>query len=226
MSKTKWLAAFFLPLLLVSFLQSQSLVELAKKEKARRAALKGRTATVITTADVAKVKKRPAVESTTQEKAVEETAEAVQTAEAAQGAEIQGQAQAQEGVTPPTTAEQEQAAEAQAVKPAEAQKPAETPPAEAPALSDKDYRAKQAELAKAVDDKQELIDLLTLKMNSLYQEFYTLDNVKSRELLQAQISDTYDKILKAEVEAKQAVKDLQDFLAQTKKDQTPAIWIK
>jgi len=226
MSKTKWLAAFFLPLLLVSFLQSQSLVELAKKEKARRAALKGRTATVITTADVAKVKKRPAVESTTQEKAVEETAEAVQTTEAAQGAEIQGQAQAQEGVTPPTTAEQEQAAEAQAVKPAEAQKPAETPPAEAPALSDKDYRAKQAELAKAVDDKQELIDLLTLKMNSLYQEFYTLDNVKSRELLQAQISDTYDKILKAEVEAKQAVKDLQDFLAQTKKDQTPAIWIK
>jgi len=226
MRKTKWLAAFFLPLLLVSFLQSQSLVELAKKEKARRAALKGRTATVITTADVAKVKKRPAVESTTQEKAVEETAEAVQTAEAAQGAEIQGQAQAQEGVTPPTTAEQEQAAEAQAVKPAEAQKPAETPPAEAPALSDKDYRAKQAELAKAVDDKQELIDLLTLKMNSLYQEFYTLDNVKSRELLQAQISDTYDKILKAEVEAKQAVKDLQDFLAQTKKDQTPAIWIK
>ncbi len=212
MRKTKWLAAFFLPLLLVSFLQSQSLAELAKKEKSRRAALKGRTATVITTADVAKVKKRPAVESTTQEKAVEETAEA------AQGAEIQGQAL--EGVTPPTIAEQGQAAEAQAVKPAEA------PPAEAPTLSDKDNRAKQAELAKAVDDKQELIDLLTLKMNSLYQEFYTLDNVKSRELLQAQISDTYDKILKAEIEAKQAVKDLQDFLAQTKKDQTPAIWIK
>lgn len=212
MHKTRWLAAFFLPLLLVSFLQSQSLADLAKKEKARRAALKGKTATVITTADVAKVKKRPAVESTNQEKTVEETAEA------AQGAEIQGQAQ--EGVTPPTTAEQGQAAEAQAVK------PAETPPAEAPALSDKDYRAKQAELAKAVDDKQELIDLLTLKMNSLYQEFYTLDNVKSRELLQAQISDTYDKILKADIEAKQAVKDLQDFLAQTKKDQTPAIWIK
>ena len=224
MRKTRWLAAFFLPLLLVSFLQSQSLAELAKKEKARRAALKGRTATVITTADVAKVKKRPAVESTNQEKAVEETAEAIQAAEAAQGAEIQGQAQ--EGVTPPTTAEQGQAAEAQAVKPAEAPKPAETPPAEAPALSDKDYRAKQTELAKAVDDKQEMIDLLTLKMNSLYQEFYTLDNVKSRELLQAQISDTYDKILKAEIEAKQAVKDLQDFLARTKKDQTPGIWIK
>ncbi|MGZ5469808.1 MAG: hypothetical protein ACXWG5_11700, partial [Candidatus Aminicenantales bacterium] len=60
MRKTKWLAAFFLPLLLVSFLQSQNLADLAKKEKARRAALKGRSATVITTADLAKAKRRPA----------------------------------------------------------------------------------------------------------------------------------------------------------------------
>jgi hypothetical protein len=93
-------------------------------------------------------------------------------------------------------------------------------------LSDKDYRARQAELSKAAQDKQELLDLLTLKMNSLYQEVYSLDSVKSREMLQAQISDTYDKLLKTEIEAKQAAKDLEDFLARTKKDQTPAIWIK
>jgi hypothetical protein len=220
MRKTKWLAAFFLPLLLVSFLQSQNLADLAKKEKARRAALKGKSATVITTADLAKAKRRPAVESTNQEQAAEGTGEA------AQAAGIQGQAQ--EGVTPPATVEQGQAAatETQAIKPADAQKPAETPPAEAPPLSDKDYRARQAELSKAAQDKQELLDLLTLKMNSLYQEFYALDSVKSREMLQAQISDTYDKLLKTEIEAKQAAKDLEDFLAQTKKDQTPAIWIK
>ncbi len=217
MRKTKWLAAFFLPLLLVSFLQSQSLADMAKKEKARRAALKGRSATVVTTADLAKSKRRPAVESTNQEQAVEETAEAAQAGETAQGAEVKGQAQ--EVVTPPAT-------ETQAVKPADAQKPAETPPAEAPPLSDKDYRARQAELSKAAQDKQELLDLLTLKMNSLYQEFYSLDSVKSREMLQAQISDTYDKLLKTEIEAKQAAKDLEDFLARTKKDQTPAIWIK
>ena len=63
MSKKKLLASLFLPLLLASFLQSQSLAELAKKEKERRAALKGK-ATTVTTADIAKVKKRPAVEST------------------------------------------------------------------------------------------------------------------------------------------------------------------
>jgi hypothetical protein len=192
MRKIKWLAAFFLPLLLVSFLQSQSLADLAKKEKERRAALKGKTATVITPAELAKVKKRAAVESVNQEQTAEEAAAAGQAGEAAQGAEAQGQAQ--EGVTPPATAGQAQAADAQ--------KPAETAPAEAPPMSDKDYRAKQAELSKAAEDKQELVDLLTLKMNSLYQEFYGLDNMKSREIVQTQISDTYDKLLKAEIEAR------------------------
>ena len=90
-------------LLLVSFLQSQNLADLAKKEKARRAALKGKRATVITTADLAKAKRRPAVESTTQEQAAEGTEEA---------------AQAQEGVTPPATQATEAAA-AQVEKPAE-----------------------------------------------------------------------------------------------------------
>jgi hypothetical protein len=63
-------------------------------------------------------------------------------------------------------------------------------------------------------------------MNSLYQEFYGLDNMKSREMIQLQISDTYDKLLKAETESAKANKDLEDFLAQTKKENVPAIWIK
>ena len=63
-------------------------------------------------------------------------------------------------------------------------------------------------------------------MNTLYQQFYGLDNVKSREMIQLQISDTYDKLLKAETESANAQKDLEDFMAQSKKDQTPSIWIK
>ena len=111
--RKKSLAVFlFLPLVLASFLQSQSLADLAKKEKERRAALKGKAATVITTADLAKVKKRPAVESTGQEQAAEEGAEAAE-------------GQAKEGVAPPATGEQAAGAAAQVEKPAE-----ETPPAE------------------------------------------------------------------------------------------------
>jgi hypothetical protein len=201
-------AFLFLPLVLASFLQSQSLADLAKKEKERRAALKGKGAAVITTADLAKVKKRPAVESTGQEQAAEEGAEAAE-------------GQAKEGVTPPATGEQAAGAAAAVEKPAE-----EALPAEAAAPSAQDIQKKQNELAEIAQQKADMVDLLTIKMNALYQEFYGLDNLKSREMVQLQISDTYDKLLKAETESAKAKKDLEDFLAQAKKDQSPAIWIK
>ena len=213
MRKTKWLAALFLPLLLVSFLQSQSLADLAKKEKARREAMKGKGAAVITTADLAKVKKRPAVESANQEQA------AAEGTEAAQAGAVEGQAQ--EGATPPVAAGQAAEAGAQAVKPAE-----ETPPAQDPATAAQDVQKKQNELAEISQQKAEMVDLLSTKMNALYQEFYGLDNLKSREMVQLQISDTYDKLLKAETESSKAKKDLEDFMAQKKKENSPSIWIR
>jgi len=215
MSKTRWLAVFVLPLLLVSFLQSQSLAELAKKEKERRAALKGKPATVITTADLAKVKKRPAVEIGTQEQAAETVA-------------------AEEVAAPPGAGQEAVAAEA-AADPAVADSEATAPPAKpietlpdlqnAPPAA-KDIQAKIDELTKAATEKQELVELLNLKMNSLYQEFYNMEIVKSRETLQLQISDTYDKLLKAQLDATKAVKELDDYVAQAQKDKTPVIWIK
>jgi hypothetical protein len=63
-------------------------------------------------------------------------------------------------------------------------------------------------------------------MNALYQELYSLDNMKSREIIQLQISDTYDKVLKAETEVKKATKDLEDFVANTKRENVPEIWIR
>lgn len=200
MGKKKLLISLFIPLLLASFLQSQSLSELAKKEKERRAALKGKKTVVITDADLAKVKRRPAVESAEQGQTVEEAA----------AQEGQADVKAQQGETPPA-----------------AEKPAEqTPPGETPAMSEKEFQAKQAEFVEVCEQKQEMIDLLTLKLNSLYQEFYGLDNMKSREIIQLQISDTYDKLLKAETDAKKANKDLEDFVANTKRESVPDIWIR
>jgi hypothetical protein len=215
MGKTKLTVTLCLTLLLAGFLQAQSLADLAKKEKERRAALKGR-ATIITSADIAKVKKRPAVETAAVEQAAGEEL-AVQADEA-------GATASQAGAEAATTVT---GAEEAVVEPPAAEKPAEAaPPEAAPAMTDKDVQARALELTKAVEDKQERVDLLTLKMNSLYQEFYSLDNLKSREMLQAQISDTYDKLLQAESDARKAEKELEDFLAQVKKDQAPAIWIK
>jgi hypothetical protein len=50
--------------------------------------------------------------------------------------------------------------------------------------------------------------------------------MKSREIIQLQISDTYDKLLKAETDAKKATKDLEDFIANTKRENVPDIWIR
>lgn len=198
----------FLPLILAAFLQSQSLAELAKKEKERREALKGKSTTVVTNAELAKVKKRPALESAG--------------VELAEG-EVEAQT-GQEAAPPPEKAE--------AAKPGEAAEEAEAAageqviPAEPAALSEKEIETKQNELIDFAAQKQEMVELLTLKMNALYQEFYSLDNQKSREILQIQISDTYDKLLKAEADAIKARKDVEEFIATRKKDSTPTIWIR
>jgi hypothetical protein len=208
MGTKKLLAALFLPLLLVSFLQSQSLAELAKKEKERRAALKGKHATVVTTKDLAKSTRRPAVESAELEQAAEEVA-----VEAGQAGAQAGQ----EGAAPPAAQQAGEAAAEPDKTAAEGVKPASTP---------QEIQKKRAELADTAREKAEMVDLLTLKMNTLYQEFYGLDSVKSREMIQVQISDTYDKLLKAETESAKAQKDLEDFMSQANKAQAPAIWIK
>jgi hypothetical protein len=203
MFKKRFWAFVLLPLFLVCVLHSQSVTELAKKEKERRAQLKGKSAAVITNADLSKVKKRPAVE-------VVEPAKPATEAEA--GSEAT--AAAPQGATPPASA------------PALAGQKAEEPPSDQSAMSEKDFKARLEELAKKAQDAQEMIDLLTLKMNALWQEFYNMGDVKSREYTQFQISETYDKLTKVEAEAAKAKKDLDDFMATAKREGVPEIWIK
>lgn len=61
MSIKKIIIVIFFPVLFASLLFSQSLVELAKKEKERRAKLKGKKAIVVTNADLKKLRRGPAV---------------------------------------------------------------------------------------------------------------------------------------------------------------------
>lgn len=198
----RMLAMMVLPFLLAAFLHSQSLAELAKKEKERREALKGQSSTVITNADLAKVKKRPAVES-----AEAELVEAEELAEQI----------GEEDIPPPVM-----------VEAGEAEEPTGelVIPAEPPALTEREIQMKQNELIDLAAEKQEMVELLTMRMNALYQEYYGLDTLKSREILQIQISDTYDKLLKAEADAAKARKDVEDFIAAQKKESTPSIWIR
>ena len=72
MGMKKIIVVAFLPLLFVTFLSSQNLVELAKKEKERRARLKGKKEIVITNSDLKKSKRQPAVSITMSESAEKE----------------------------------------------------------------------------------------------------------------------------------------------------------
>jgi len=157
-------------------------------------------------ADLAKLKKKPAVEVVEPDKAAAETQAAGETIPPS----------TQEGTAPPP-----------AVQTAPEQKPVvQTLPPDQSVMAEKDFKARLNELATKAQQAQEMIDLLTLKMNSLWQEFYNLGDVKAREFTQFQISETYDKLTKAEVEAARATKDLDDFLATAKREGVPSIWIK
>lgn len=206
-NKKNWAFAV-LSLLLVSFLSAQSVTDLSKKEKARRAGLKSKPTHVITNADLAKLTKKPAIE-------VAEPAKTAGEAETQAAVETTAPSAQEGGVSPP------------AVEPVAEPKPAEqTPPADQPTLSEKDFKARFNELSLKAQQAQEMIDLLALKMNSLWQEFYSINDVKVIEFTRFQISETYEKLTKAEAEGVRAAKELDDFLATAKREGVPAIWIK
>jgi hypothetical protein len=219
--------AIFLFLLGVSFLGAQSLAEASKKEKERRAALKGKQ-TVVTNADLNKTKKKPAMTETAPAKPTEETvageaeAEAAPEDEQAQQAQVEGEqapaeeaapGEAQPGETPPETVEAP---------------PAETPPAAeaGPAMSQDEFNRRKTELEDAWNKTQEMVELLTMKMNGLWQEFYSLDDMTARETIQKQISETYEKLLKAQSDETKARQELDAFIANSRREGVPDIWIR
>jgi len=189
-----------LAVLFVSVLSAQSVTDLAKKERERRAAVKNKPATVITNADLGKLKKRPAVEVASEKGTAE-----------AQAADGSAQPGAQPAAAPPQGSQNPST---------------QTPPADQAAMAEKDFKARLADLAQKAKDAQDMIDLLTLKMNALWQDFYNLSDAKVRDYTQFQISETYDKLTKAEADAARAKKDLDDFLATAKREGVPQIWIK
>ncbi len=206
----KLVVLVFFPLLFVSFLHSQSVVELAKKEKERREALKGKAAHVVTNVDLLRVKKRPAVEIVDPNVLLDETV-------------VEGEDVSPAVVGDETAAAETGAAETAAVATPE---PQIIPPPEQPTMSETEFRTRMADCKTKVDQAQEMVDLLTLKMNGLWQEFYSLDDMKSRELIQLQISETYDKLTRAQMDTTKAQQELDDFLANARREGVPSIWIR
>ncbi len=189
----KILVLFFLPLWLASLASSQSLAELAKKEKARRERLKGKKVVLVTNADLGKGTKKPAVSSP----------------------------DTQETSHPSTPG----ASEAAVQSPPSRDIPPVIPP-DRGAISDREYEARKAQLEGALKRADEMVDLLTTKLNGLWQEFYSLNDMTTKDKIQIQISDFYEKLVAAQEEADRARQELESFLTTTKRQGTPQIWIK
>jgi hypothetical protein len=193
MSAKRLLALSFMIALLACFLYPQSLAEIAKKERERRAKLKGRTVVVVTNADLAKMKKKPALEVPLPPPEPEPKM-----------------------TVPPEASEKPDASASTAQGSAEttATPPESGPPPDAKALQQRWEKAR------------EYVELLTLKMSALWQEFYGLGDPGAKEAVQQAIGETFIKLQNAQEEEARTRRELEDFLQQQKSESTPPIWIR
>jgi len=195
MMTKKILAVLFLPLLMVSFLSAQSLAELSKKEKERRAAFKGK-GTVVTNDDLGKVKKKPAIIITQAEPAAEESQGAQNTAPPVENSAVPMNKR------PPFTI----------ISPA-AEGNAGSSSAMQPAISDGEYQQTKTNLEENLSRANDMVDLLTMKMNALWQQFYNMDDMGTRDKIQLEISETYNKLLKAQEGQVRAEEELNNYVS-------------
>jgi hypothetical protein len=160
---------------LAGSLQAQSLVELSRREKARRESLQGKHARVVTNADLESVRKSPVF--ITSSNATDES-------------------NASTANNPPSSPDSIQ----RSSRPASTIRTMPSVSKPGPVLFNKDVRSPSGagDLESRHKAAQELVDLLTTKMNALWQEFYAMNSMTSRDAIQQQIDETYQKLLKAQ----------------------------
>jgi hypothetical protein len=177
----KLFLVLLLPLFFASFVLPQSLVELSKKEKARRAKIKAEKRTVVTNAVLAKMKAKPAVANQTLPFPEEQIAPSLKSGEHQQ--------------------DKDQDASAKV-------KSEDTNPVDEPTIEELEQTWKKAE---------EYASLLSLKMRALLQEFYSMDDMASKENIKKQMSETSQKLEKAQEDADKAKKEYDLAIARIKK---------
>jgi hypothetical protein len=170
-----WLSGIVFLAAAAATLFSQDLVEAAKKERERRAAFRNKPVALLTDDAMSVVKKKPAV-SVTLPQALPET-EAVPPP--AEGIPADESSAADRNV--PTVS---------VIQPTEkaGEDRTPSPPGQA------------SDSQSALEKAKEYADLLELKLNSLWLQFYSMDDGMPRELLQREIADVFEKYTKAREE--------------------------
>jgi hypothetical protein len=173
-------------LALAASLGAQSLVELARREKARRESLKGRSAVVVRNADLLRVKKTPAVEVIVPEPETgDEVAEGVDAGlEAAPGEEASTNLPSGSGA-PSSRRIVPQVAPAGPVIANSA---------------DRDQVEGIGPLEAQLKAANELVDLLSTKMAALRQQYEAQDAMVPGSVIQQQLDETNQRLVKAQAQ--------------------------
>jgi hypothetical protein len=171
---------------LAASLSAQSLAELAKKEKARREGLKDRHAVVIRNADLFRVQKTPAVTVTNPGEA------------AGDAGGVEGQ-----DVEPATVSEEDNPASQPSGSGAPSRRivPAVAP--NGPLITgeaNRDQAGVGGTIEAQLKAAQELVDLLTTKMNALRQQFENQDAMVPGYVIQQQMDETNQRLLRAQAQ--------------------------
>jgi len=170
----------FLPLFLVSLGLAQSVAEAARKEKERRENLKGRISAVVTNADLAKVKKKPAVPM---------PAEVVPAEGQEAGQAAPRTSPAGTGESRPVVPQNQLFQEPQSfIRPASAES--------------------KAELEAQWNRTKEWTELLKVKMLALQQQMALAGNQPPKDQIQKEMNDLSQRIAQAQADEKKAKDDL------------------
>ncbi len=188
------------------FAQEKSLAELAKKERERRESLKDQKVKVITNKDLEKLTKKEAFTLPPGNPELSQPGTAVA---------AEGQFELQTG--------QPSVVHRVNVIPAQEQPRGS---AEMPASGGENRDREVAPLEEAWKKAQEYVELLTLKLNALWAEFYGLSDMKTKDYIQMQISETYEKLLKAQEEEARLRQQYESQVNRKKSESAPPIWIR
>jgi len=185
MNLRRLVSAAVVLLLAVSAGLGQSLVEAAKKEKERRAAYKNKPAAVLTNDTLSRLNKQAAVSTSAPEAVAPETSAAPTEA----GLDRPENSNISRTIVPQVSAVKTTPLAGQNVDSSGVEKP-----------GDQESRWQKA---------KEYADLLELKLNALWQEFYSMDDMTSRDKIQQEISATFEKYTQARQEEARTLADFE-----------------
>lgn len=195
-----FLSIFFF---IASLILAQSLAELAKKEKERRESLGEQKGLVVTNEDLTKVKRRPALETS---RMVSEVSSSTMSSYEPGTQESESETISFDQTTHRVTTESASTI--------------------SPPLDIGSRAGEQKYLEEAYQKAKEYVELLTLKLNALWQEFYSLDDMTPRDQIQQAIAETFLKLQKAQEEEERLRQQLEKYLSTIKKENVPSLWIR